>query len=297
MRINQCLVLFSTLVLIFLVGQLTLFSPRRLLVDNKNYVRDSNLSDNEEMEKRKDNLPKVNETAYNPLIRPMTYPIPSPKEEKKYNIAVLPLPGMRVTHTPKHSHMNFTVLSYDTTTKNNWWPSKGYYIGIFGFEYQTVNKEQYTYQQYQEDITINHYLFEASKNKQLAQFDYVFIAPATIQFDAKMSDDLYELINHASQLDEEICFIQSYMTKEDRTKVGMVQNQYRLKVEWPLFSYHSLSGMIIPPPLMTKITSFAITANYLNRYDLLAQHFCEIVDQPVIVSPFNIYNLQKNSYN
>ena len=42
-----------------------------------------------------------------------------------------------------------------------------------------------------------------------------------------------------------------------------------------------------------QIEGLAVSIQYLNRFDVLTEHYCEIMDIPVVVAPYNFFRIDK----
>ncbi|KAL7711917.1 hypothetical protein QTN25_010418 [Entamoeba marina] len=224
---------------------------------------------------------------------PNKSPIPKSNKQKVYTIGILPMPGVVMPELPTHPHLKFLNLHYNYKDHNKWLPNFGYYISIFGFKYREDTQTNYPFHQYQEDMVLSYYLYQVSKSIP-REIDYVFIPPIGLKMDNQFTEQLYIFMNDGINAHPNNCYLQSYMKNDDRQKNGISGDNYLLSVDWPSYSYQALVGMIIAPETMRRIESFAYATHYLNRYDAIAQHYCEVVDQPIVVSPYNFYVTHKN---
>ncbi|KAL7720736.1 Uncharacterized protein QTN25_001958 [Entamoeba marina] len=227
------------------------------------------------------------------IVIPDISPIPKANKQKVYTIGILPMPGIVMPELPSHPHLKFLNLHYGYKDQNKWWPNSGYYLSIFGFKYREDTQINYPFYQYQEDMVLSYHLYQVSKSLP-REIDYVFIPPIGLKMDNQFTEQLYKFMNDGINAHPNNCYLQSYMKNDDRQKNGISGNNYLLSVNWPLYSYQALVGMIIAPETMRRIESFAYSTHYLNRYDAIAQHYCEVMDQPIVVSPYNFFVTHKN---
>ena len=58
---------------------------------------------------------------------------------------------------------------------------------------------------------------------------------------------------------------------------------------WPGVGYRHLGGLLLGGATAHRVREFMFTTWYLNRYDVLVQHFCEVFSRGVAVSGTNVF--------
>lgn len=275
--------------------------PNTLIYTQNQNTNDVN-HDNNEIKQQNQMNEKVEDQEINnnfdPEIffkRPSNYPLQETSENKFYSIGVFPIPGIKMPSFPNHQYMKFTPITIDKKKENDYWANMGYYISLYGFEYRTGDKEDYPFKLYQEDITL-HYDFVQFGKKDLDEFDLLFIPPIGVTFDENFVNNLYEFINKASHQYPNFCSLQTYMNPYDRNKNDLYDTKHVFKPNWPKSQFKMFGGILIKNHIPEALVKFMFPSHYLNRYDYLLQHYCETVDEPIIVSPYNFYKVPSNAY-
>lgn len=261
-------------------------------IPNEDYIKNKyeiNKHDKEEIQE--DNKDNKNEI----FKRPSKYPLNEPLSKKHYTIGIFPIPGIKMPTFAQHEYIKFIPLQIDKSKQNNCWANMGYYISLYGFEYRKDDKDIYPFKLYQEDITLHYDFVEFGKNK-LDKFDLLFIPPVGVTFDTTFVNNFYEFIHKASHQYPNFCSLQTYMTKKDRMKNNMYDTNHVFKPNWPNSQFKMFGGIVIKPHIPEALNKFMVSTHYLNRYDYLLQHYCETVDEPIIVSPYNFYTIPSNAY-
>ena len=259
-----------------------------------------NTEQNKEKErKEKEEKERIEKEKREALFKkPEKSPIKQPKENKKFTIGVLPIYGTKIQQFPKHEHIKFEALQLNYREDYPYWPSKGFFISLFGFKYRTDSEEKAKYQEYQEDIVISYVLHEYGKRGEFHKYDYLFVPPIGITFTDQIVNELYDFINAAIQDTPNHCYLQSFIPLTERKKYELTNQKYLFNVDWPEKSFRTISGMFISPDNLKKVINTMKSINYLNRFDMIMQHYCEVIDSPILVAPYNIYEpLDKNTYN
>ncbi|EDR22296.1 hypothetical protein EDI_106650 [Entamoeba dispar SAW760] len=292
--ITIVILIFSFIITLFLL-QVLIYTPKVSLdVSPSNIIPQINkpYKDNDVNE----NIEPIKLTDEEILLRPKIYPIPKPSIQRKFKIGVVPIPGSKLPELPTHSNIQFIPLPLSARSETKYWPNMGYYISLFGFEYRTETKEQYPFNQYQEDVTFvqDYYTFSKTLRKNV---DLIFIAPIGIKLDSAFANNLYEFINSAIEETPNFCILQTYMSKAEREQNQIHGSTYKLKVNWPKYSYKQLGGLITTPEIFSRMPHFLFSTHYLNRFDIILQHYCEVVDDPIIVSPYNLFSIPNGAFN
>ncbi|EKE40904.1 hypothetical protein ENUP19_0139G0057 [Entamoeba nuttalli] len=292
--ITIVILIFSFLTTLFLLQVIISPSKTSFDVNLSNIIPQINWPYNDN--NVNENIEIIKLTDEEILFRPNAYPIPKPSVERKFKIGVLPIPGSKLPKLPTHSNIQFIPLLFSERSETKYWPNMGYYISLFGFEYRTETKEQYPFNQYQEDIAFvqDFYPFTKTFHKEL---DLIFIAPIGVTLNSIFANNLYEFINSAIEETPNFCILQTYMSKAEREQNQIHGSTYKLKVNWPKYSYKQLGGLITTPEIFSRMPHFLFSTHYLNRFDVILQHYCEVVDDPIIVSPYNLFNISEGAFN
>ena len=271
--------------------------------NTQNGQKELSQKEKEEQQKRKEVEEKIRieeekKRQNKEYEKPENYPIKTPSSNKIFKIGVLPLYGTKVPSIPNHPSMTFHTINLDYRETYNYWPSKGFFNTVFGFGYRIDDKEKANYTDYQEDMVLTYTFVELEKKSDFYSYDFIFVPPIGVEFTEEIVNNLYQFVNSGVQSVQNYCYLQSYVPLEDRKKFGLTNSKYLFDVDWPEKSFRTMSGMFFVPENLKKVVMMMRSIHYLNRFDLIMQHYCEVIDSPILISPYNIYEpLKLNSYN
>ncbi|ELP83534.1 hypothetical protein EIN_378390 [Entamoeba invadens IP1] len=207
---------------------------------------------------------------------------------QKITVRVLPYPFTKPQTLPHHPCIDFQQIpvTNDYTILHR--VQLAYRNGIiaYGFQNTTLSVKQY-----EEDMVMSQWLYANMKKIEGAETDIIMIAPPRQMTDDEVNT-LYEVVqkktnNFVETLFGDDCFIQLYLQRSQREKLTITND--RLMPFWPDESYRAMPGMLFSKKMIEYVNEFAWSTWYVNRHDVLFQHFCEVVQKPIYVSPINIF--------
>lgn len=276
---------------IFVIQSPTENDDQKVIVPEKQ--QDNNMQNSPQINQNENNNNKPKK--YEVFKRPEIYPIEEALTKKHYKIGVFPVPGTKMPIFPSHSFITFEHITISKEEENKYWANMGYYISLFGFSYRRETKDEYPFKLYQEGITF-HYDFVELGKKKLSGYDFIFVPPIGVKFDDAFMNHFYEFINNAATKHPDFCMLQTYMSEEDRNENDLYGDKYVFKPNWPEKQYQMMGGFVLKNNKPEALKEFMFPSHYLNRYDYLLQHYCETIDEPIIVSPYNFYTIPSNVY-
>ena len=211
-----------------------------------------------------------------------------------YRVGVIHLPGTKANKNfPAHEHLKFTYLENKMTDDvKRKYGNMGFYNSNRLTKYML--DESYTFVTYKEDMVITNYFVQISRDiRNSKDFDFIFVQPVGVTIDQDYVNKLYELIAGVDNRFKGYCYIQSFMSKKDRIKNGITDTQLTYVPFWPDKVSRVLSGTIFTFDTFSRIEGLAVSIQYLNRFDVLTEHYCEIMDIPVVVAPYNFFRIDK----
>ena len=127
---------------------------------------------------------------------------------------------------------------------------------------------------------IFNWIFSESFKSIPEEIDYIFITSYfnhdnMTQVQIQLHHELEEL--NSLQSSKDICFLE-LNKKSSLTKTF-------ISVNYPSIQFQGITGMLIPIDSLRGMKRILHTSHYLNSFDLLAQHYCEIEKKQILLSP------------
>ncbi|EDR29966.1 hypothetical protein EDI_346120 [Entamoeba dispar SAW760] len=217
--------------------------------------------------------------------------IPKSYSSKRYRIAIVSPEGVKVIGTPHHPNIEFIISQYSAENVKAMWPRKGFYLGNFDIDYRHETEKEYPFDQYKEDICISEIYHDMGKRSgDYDQADLIFIPPIGVKLDDEFANKLYNFLTASEDKIPNACAYQVYMTKKERIKNKVFTKLAGFIPDYPYKSFRSFGGTLIKRKDLKPISIWTSEMWFRNRYEALVQHYCEVLDQPIVVSPTNLYS-------
>nr|BAN38417.1 hypothetical protein [Entamoeba histolytica] len=217
--------------------------------------------------------------------------IPKSHSSKRYCIAIVPPEGVKVIGTPHHPNIDFITSQYSAENLKAMWPRKGFYLGNFDIDYRHETEKEYPFDQYKEDICVSEIYHDMGKKSgDYSKADLIFIPPIGVKLDDEFATKLYNFLTASEAKIPDACAYQVYMTKKERIKNKAFTQLTGFIPDYPYRSFRSFGGTLIKTKDLKPISIWTNEIWFRNRYEALVQHYCEVLDQPIVVSPTNLYS-------
>ena len=216
-------------------------------------------------------------------------------KETKLQIGLLSLPGSKIIH-PKESYgIKYGILNKKDPGERGIL-KKGYYDSLSHHYDKNIDKN-YTFEKYRDDMLfyrdIDGFSLDEIKN-----YDYIFIPPIGFRIDDDFNENLiaYMETNNIKKTDE-MCYIQLFTMKNDKKIKSLMNNENYFIPLWPEKHVKQIEGILFPPTLYDSVFWMFRFIHYLNRVDVVFQHYCEIFGKKVYIPNEDYFKLDYSIFN
>ena len=212
----------------------------------------------------------------------------SSKIEKEYinrTIGIIPFPNSKFYVLKNSSGLTYHSLPFKYSLRILK-PSYGYYQGFFHFYYNNTVENQYSFENYKEDMLLNNEIFKYY-TQELNKYDYIFIPTIGMKIDDDFNEKLSDFVDLIDQYRKELCFGKIFMDIETR-KFFELENSDWFIPKWESKISKDIEGIIFPPSLLESLYILNGHIHFLNRIDVLFQHYCEIENKKVFIPKKNL---------
>ncbi|EMS15614.1 hypothetical protein KM1_078110 [Entamoeba histolytica HM-3:IMSS] len=191
-----------------------------------------------------------------------------------YTIALLSISSMKPETFESNEHLKFITIQ-DKFKPNEWWAKNGYLVSLHDFGYL---QEEIEFDDYKEKISLN-WAFNERLKYIPDEVDFVFV---TSLLDPELNKTQVEMTLHyyfdqINQSIDDICLLG--INKKSTNEIKKVY------AKWPSVQFQGISGLIIPRNSIRGIKRMLYSSHYLNSFELLIQHYCEVDEKPILLSP------------
>ena len=173
-------------------------------------------------------------------------------------------------------------------------PSYGYFQGLFHFYYNNTIENKYSFENYKEDMLLNNEIFKYY-TQELNKYDYIFIPTIGMKIDDVFNEKFSDFIDLIDKYRKELCFGKIFMDIKTRKNLKMEDSDWFIP-KWESKITKDIEGIIFPPSLLESLYILNGHIHFLNRIDVLFQHYCEIENKKVFIPKKNLIERTKNIF-
>ena len=213
-------------------------------------------------------------------------------EGLNYTICIVNIPGTKRIYFPKHKKLTYHYIEMNMFNPHNRFATIATHDVFFDYKIRK-SRNDYTFEQYREDISLSSpfYLFRDEKN--FGNCDYVYIPTIGTKPKHKNIRKFYSFINKIHNEYKGSCFYQTDIS--DNIRKSLTNGNNTFIPHFPNVSFRQFGGILLTPRRLYLTYEYGKFMYHLSRFDENLQIYCDIDYNKVVLSNKNIFGVEKQN--